>query len=63
MFKMLIAFLSIFYFLFDIYVCYLMRTQKNEFLSEEEQNHAITFTEIGAIALALGQLYILLGGN
>ena len=64
MFKTLIAFLSMLYFLFDIYVCYIMRTQSNEFLSEEEeQNYLITFTEISAIALALGQLYILLGGN
>ena len=64
MFKILIAFLSMLYFLFDIYVCYIMRTQSNEFLSEEEeQNYLITFTEISAIALALGQLYILLGGN
>lgn len=64
MFKTLIAFLSMLYFLFDIYVCYIMRTQSNEFLSEEEeQNNLITFTEISAIALALGQLYILLGGN
>ena len=63
MFKTLIAFLSMLYFLFDIYVCYMMRTQSNEFLFEEEYNSPITFTEISAIALALGKLYILLGGN
>lgn len=63
MFKTLIAFLSMLYFLFDIYVCYIMRTQSNELLSEEEQTYSITFTEISAITLALGQLYILLGGN
>lgn len=64
MFKTLISLLSMLYFIFDIYVCYIMRTQSNEFLSEEEeQNNLITFTEISAIALALGQLYILLGGN
>lgn len=55
MFKTLTSLLSMLYFIFDIYVCHKIR--------QKEQIDELTFTEMAAFALALGQLYILSGGN